>query len=110
MLYTKGDLAQCGFIQCKYYYKNIIRTQSFTSLNSDIYEDILNAPISYEEIDIAPKKAKLNKGSSADLIPAEIYKYSNEYLPSAFRQQSNKTLPSVCQSANLFQSHHINIS
>ena len=40
MLYTKGDLAQCGFIQCKYYYKNIIRTQSFTSLNADIYEDI----------------------------------------------------------------------
>ena len=39
MLYTKGVLAQCGFIQCKYY-KNIIRAQSFTSLNADIYEDI----------------------------------------------------------------------
>ena len=45
-----------------------------------VYDDILNAPISKEEIKRAILKAKNNKASGNDSIPAEFYKYADGHL------------------------------
>ena len=44
------------------------------------YNDVLNGPISPEEISIALKKAKNNKSGGCDGIPVEFYKHTNGVL------------------------------
>ena len=38
--------------------------------------DILNAPITYDEVTLSLKKTKCNKAAGIDGMPAELYKYS----------------------------------
>ena len=57
-------------------------------LHSDKYEleidsityDILNSPVSLEEIEMAGKIMKTNKAAGSDSIPAEFYKYNGGIL------------------------------
>ena len=58
------------------------------SCNNEILNDILNSPITDNEIQLALRKAKNNKASGIDTIPMELIKYSgglvNENLNALF--------------------------
>ena len=44
---------------------------------NDVLNDILNAPISIDEIKASLRRMKVNKAPGTDGIPSEFYKYSH---------------------------------
>ena len=55
----------------------------FATLHDTPRCDILNSPISSDEVSLALRKGKNNKAAGIDGIPIEFYKYGEELLASA---------------------------
>ena len=64
-------------------------------LIDSITHDILNAPVSTEEIEMAGKMLKTNKSAGSDSIPAEFYEYDGGILAETLSIFFNRILEKV---------------